>query len=62
MDFAVGDKIAQFFEKADGEMGMITGVIKEIMDDKLVYVTKYNGDIPDGEERIVTVEMYETLI
>lgn len=62
MDFAVGDRIAQFFEKADGAMGMITGVIKEIMEDKLVYVTKDNGDIPDGEERIVTVEMYETLL
>lgn len=62
MDYVIGDAIAQFYETAEGAMGMIKGIVTDVLEDRLIYKTKDNGDIPDGEEHIVPIEMYETLL
>lgn len=62
MEFAVGDSIAQFFERKDGAMGMLNGIVTEVRDDLIKYKTSGNKDVPDGEEIIVTIDLYETLI
>ena len=40
MEYVIGDAVAQFYETAEGAMGMIKGIVTDVLEDRLIYKTK----------------------